>query len=76
MSTSISDILSQMLSGGRPGLTTKLRNDYTKYAIQNKEKGSAGLDWPAWLKENGYELGKDGLVITKPLTGKSLREEN
>jgi hypothetical protein len=39
---------------GSPGLTIKLRNQYTAYRSENPDTTKS---WEEWLQENGYGLG-------------------
>lgn len=69
-------IIDLIMSGGRPGMTIKLRNEYGKYAIDTQSQGLEPLTWEPWLGTRGYALGKDGLVypLNQSLNGPSLRE--
>lgn len=47
---------------GSPGLTVKLRNQFTEFRSQNPE---TDIQWEDWLEQNGYGLGDNNHVFKK-----------
>lgn len=57
------DVARQAFGGNRVSMTQKLRNQYTKQVVETQSDGGEAPAWEEWVKQQGYRLDGNGLVV-------------